>query len=554
MPNHLTLQMLQQIVEQMPNQDGYCNSERWQKMLDESAPGWITFVENINSGDLLQVKPKSGRDSLLVLLVETVGLSLANEWISLSDSDASHAAKKWFTENMKQFPNFCIDGKKAIATRQSTEWLIENITSDLWTFLSDAERKNILEYPWHVAAAEWHMRMCTAFSLYIQGATTPEIKAIIDDRHFSHHYHHRWYMDHYDYRYLRHHRRNANNSPMKALSKPFKLPDREPSPEADSNIANLLLVLKKVADEPSLQEWQKLRSTYEMEMYSLPATLSPPTNKNLIIPKQIKLWFQSKQELLAPGVKLPHWPKVIVSEDDPPLFKIHPYYKKMYEEDRELGFENSHADIEKLLGCYSWKDQHILLWRKGIDLCAKSLSRQNTDESEKMIKSLTHCVLVHEMGHWFNAEAKTLGNIIWDTSSLTLTTNGEEERFESPDSTVLFDQPSAILQGDARSLSSRSYHEAWAQFFVWLYGQEKDADVLKAFRTLELRQSKPYQAWRMLVNSSDDSYQLNHIRWSQDRILKSLEWSRGLRDANGKALPATFDDVNSPSTNMLGWL
>ena len=106
--------------------------------------------------------------------------------------------------------------------------------------------------------------------------------------------------------------------------------------------------------------------------------------------------------------------------------------------------------------------------------------------------------------------------------------------------------------GDAYSLSSSSYHEVWAQWFAWLYGHEKNPGVLHAFEILERLQSRPYKAWRKLVstapNPNHGPYTLSHLRFTQERILESLEWSRS------HWIPVTFDDKKHPATNMLGWL
>lgn len=234
------------------------------------------------------------------------------------------------------------------------------------------------------------------------------------------------------------------------------------------------------------------------------------------------------------------------SEEETKLRKYQKWKKEFTPDSSEIEIET--VDTESLLGCYLPYEKKIILWRKGIDLCAKWLKHDHGVGLP--IKDVIRCVLVHELGHWFNAEAITAGNITWDQSSLTIIKKQHKNIAQSA---------SNIQTGNAYSLSSMDYHEAWAQFFAWLYGQERDTGVLKAFEAIERGQSKAYQAWRNFVNASPnpgpDSYTLSDLRWPQHHILASLEWSRSLRDlATNEAKPATFNDDNSPDTNMLAWL
>lgn len=224
---------------------------------------------------------------------------------------------------------------------------------------------------------------------------------------------------------------------------------------------------------------------------------------------------------------------------------------------RRIRIETGHADIELLLGCYYWDKKQIVLWRKGIELCAVGLVDANGKGLS--ISHLSFCVLIHELGHWFNAEAISPRGINWDSAPLTLSATRRQEVSGPIDPYDLDQSSSPTLMGDARSLSSRAYHESWAQLFVWLYGQEQNPGVLKVFEVLETVQSAPYQAWRHLVNVHPNPgpgpYGLSDLRWSQHRILDSLQWSRSLRDpATGAAKPATFNDAHFTDTNMLAWL
>lgn len=268
------------------------------------------------------------------------------------------------------------------------------------------------------------------------------------------------------------------------------------------------------------------------------------------IPQEMCDWLQTKQKLLAPGKLLPDWPNVLISEDDPPLFVSNPVLKAWYEEDRDERNGQPECefvpDHESLLGVYIWKSKQIIIWRKGVDCCSKLL--------KVSYESLFDCVLIHELGHWFNAEALTPSSIVWDLTCKEWKHNGQsrDESLISPD----WRSPAAALPqtiiGDARSVSSRSYHEAWAQLFAWLYGCEKSkSDVLPAFSRLEPLQSRPYQAWRGLLNDHHqfpNASVLEDLDYDQSFILQSLEWSRSLKQ------PVSFADSKRPDTNMLKWL
>jgi hypothetical protein len=266
---------------------------------------------------------------------------------------------------------------------------------------------------------------------------------------------------------------------------------------------------------------------------------------------QIKSWLLGKQEILTPGAALPEWPSIEISEEDPPFFKQNPVMKKLYEEDQDWIFDGS-PDFESLLGCYFSLQKKIVLWRKGIELCARRMGlgpgRQGLPVGE-----LTRCVLVHELGHWFCDVAVVASSLDWDLHEIEVQINGHDEEvgYLPDDKTT--------LKGTAWSLSSRSFHEVWAQWFAWLYGQEVDRGVLDAFTALEPRQSPPYRAWRKLVSEEKHPdagpYSPADLRFNQGDILRSLEWARALRDdETNDPLPATFDDRKFPHTNLLDHL
>ncbi len=301
---------------------------------------------------------------------------------------------------------------------------------------------------------------------------------------------------------------------------------------------------------------------------------------NIEIESLTKKWFQSKQEILAPGTILPDWPKVVLSDEDPPIFKTNSYIKKMYEEDRDEGPAlDFPPDVEEWLGCYIPEKKTIILWTKGIELCTKRLFAGRDENGRSLMgvpeEDLFNCVYVHELGHWFSHVAHTPNGILWNSSKIyQMPPEGDDEKFGYSPKTISKVRghgfPSHIngvrlmhfltkvdlgvdgSLGDAYSLSSSSYHEVWAQWFAWLYGHEKDPGVLHTFEILERLQSRPYKAWRKLVstapNPNHGPYTLSHLRFTQERILESLEWSRS------HGIPVTFDDKKHPATNMLGWL
>jgi hypothetical protein len=304
------------------------------------------------------------------------------------------------------------------------------------------------------------------------------------------------------------------------------------------------------------------------------------------INKSICDWIQAKQAVLAPGKILPEWPEVILSEDDPPIFKTNKRLKEIYEEDEAEGFLDYPPDFEKLLGCYIPSKQTIILWIKGIELCSRRLFAGRDKNGQEMIgipfENLLTCVYVHELGHWFSHVAHTANDITWDSQKISVIPSpGQDEIFgyspekdsslpELPNGFQIHELMHYLVFpvdskfeleiksfGDAYSCSSDSYHEVWAQWLAWLYGCEKDSGALEAFEVLERLQSRPYKAWRKLVNSAPNpdrglynqkSYILSDLRYTQKQILDSLEWSRSHR------IPVTFDNPNHKATNMLLWL
>lgn len=578
--NALTFEYFQQIITELPVDNCY-GSRAWKDVLDQAAPGWQTLViDPVNHQALLQCSPKSDRDDLMLLFVETAGMNLADAWIILRDQDAKTAAAQWIESNFKQFSQLSNAAKEMIVNEYNNDGLIRKMTADLWCYLSPEKRQEILDFIWAGWKKRSHAAITAAFWLYLRGATVAEAQKLIEETNaiFGH-----W--DDFDdcewlWMFYRQMQEAEIEHPMplaQAMRYQFQLPNLQDEPTVVHKIAGLIQIIRESNDAQSLDHWERQRLQYATMTATLPNFMTSNTMLVQGIPKIVKSWLQSKQNILSPGATLPPWPNVVFSDDDPPLFKIHPFYKRMYEEDylgstwnrtqererhREHGperirIETGHADIELLLGCYYCDKKQIVLWRKGIELCAVGLVDANGKRLS--ISHLSLCVLIHELGHWFNAEAISPRGIAWDSAPLTLNATTRQEAGGPLDSDDFGQSSSSTLTGDARSLSSTAYHEVWAQLFAWLYGQEQNPGVLKVFEVLERIQSAPYQAWRHLVNEHPNPgpgpYRLSDLRWSQHRILDSLQWSRSLRDpATGAAKPATFNDAHFTDTNMLDWL
>lgn len=250
-------------------------------------------------------------------------------------------------------------------------------------------------------------------------------------------------------------------------------------------------------------------------------------------------WLCRKQELLAPGKTLPDLPAITVSDEDPPAFVADPRLKALHEEDVSREATEAPLDTEQLLGCYISKSRQIVIWRKGVEFCTRRLG---VDYS-----ALFDCVLAHELGHWFNAEALTANDVAWNPKPLELGRGRVgREGVSHPDWRTPNASLPELIRGDARSLSSRCFHEAWAQFFAWSYGTI-DSMARGAFEALEPRQSAPYRAWRELF-SGKAPHRQGAPKFSEENILKSLEYSRE------PGTPATFYTSAGPGKGMLEWV
>ena len=207
--------------------------------------------------------------------------------------------------------------------------------------------------------------------------------------------------------------------------------------------------------------------------------LFPSSTIQNVIPKMMSEWLIEMGKICAKDKVLPAWPTVVLSEDDPPAFSNR----------NSLPNRDKHYDFEQWLGCYCWKNKQITIWIKGVQSVSKDLKLPYLD--------LFNCVLIHELGHWFNHLAP-----VFHTE--------KKEWIEWPEDAI-------------ESYNEYpSYHEVWAQLFCWLYGHDKDSGVLAAFEALEKKQSSPYKAWRRLVSEEDtEEDKPGARRYEKDELLKS---------------------------------
>lgn len=184
----------------------------------------------------------------------------------------------------------------------------------------------------------------------------------------------------------------------------------------------------------------------------------------------IAMWFSEKQKLLGKNLTLPKLPPVEISDDEPPALR------EKRNGDEKMPTDDIKFDVESLLGCYDAAQKRVLIWRKGIEFCCRFICPEAYDKMFEL-------VLVHELGHWFHNEAKTEGGECWDQARLAVATE--------------------------------EYSEAWAQWFAWVYANEKGGDRCKMFLDLEKKQSEPYKAWEKVFKKDFD------LEW-QTRILRCL--------------------------------
>lgn len=558
----MTTQVLLDLISSLPENNERYLPEDWKKHLDNHAANWRDIVADESNWDALitQSKPKRDKDDLIRAFVDVVGLRLVEYCIACSDEQVAVLGRQWFScDGGDQYLVASNAGKGLIAKDFCRTFTWRNRGSDLplsirtaiWRDLSANNRQSVITTVWDGLLISWCSYMMASFGLRLFGHSrklppfheyedySRDLRLMMDMGRLGHH--------------------PSGINPAKVLARPFILP------KIDVNMVPCLIQLKELlTDLNDAADWAHFNDAQRQfisKTSPVPAALQPDwffrstgkTSASGVISKPIKTWFQQKQDLLAPGRHLPKWPTVIVSEEDPPLFRTNPGLRQWYEEDtdEEKAWDGS-PDIESLLGYYDFEKKTIVLVRKGIDFCARSLFRGRGQPAGVPADDLIQCVLVHELGHWFNAEAITAGGVAWDTKPQSIVVACRTENPNHPDPMTPDAGLPETVNGNAWTLSSRCYHEAWAQWFAWLYGQEAHAGVRVTFDALERFQSAPYHAWRKLVSNlvrpKDGPYSMTDLRFSQERILQGLEWSRG------HGIPVTFDDSNFQNTNMLKWL
>lgn len=284
----------------------------------------------------------------------------------------------------------------------------------------------------------------------------------------------------------------------------------------------------------------------------------PPSIVRNNLSEEMIRWIKEKQEILSPDASLPEFPSIILSDEDPPAFYKFDYIRLSYKEDwppddrDELRCEGDELGTEELLGFYDDKNYRIVIFKKGIGLLTRKLKRGSGFWAMWTAQDLFDCVLMHELGHWFNARAVVAGQVKWSSEIVSFDIHRikSNEQLSGPNPLDPFEEWSEAPTGTRRELGSRCYHECWAQMFCWLYGVQAAPGVLAAFSALEENQKGPYRAWRKLLENPSEKRpsSILDLGWSENMILWSLEWSRKLKS------PPTFDDPDHVSTNMLGAL
>lgn len=197
-------------------------------------------------------------------------------------------------------------------------------------------------------------------------------------------------------------------------------------------------------------------------------------------------WFAQKQKLLAEDKNLPHLPVIEISDADPPAFRKDKTLTDLHRNNDPVEKLEDFIDVKSWLGCYNTDKNRITIWRRGVELASHRIRCEYRD--------LLDLVFAHELGHWFHDKAETANGESWDTS-------------------VLKD-------------ATEEYHEAWAQWFTWLYATEHGGYLCKAFEDLEKRQSRLYGIWsevfgRKNISAEDQRALLGVISILQSKARKT---------------------------------
>lgn len=160
---------------------------------------------------------------------------------------------------------------------------------------------------------------------------------------------------------------------------------------------------------------------------------------------------------------LPPLPRILYTEDEPPLFRAYPMLRRLAreEEDDEAPRRGENEaipevlNIESLLGFYR-PNPTVVLYSAGLRACAK-LCRIS-------LPILFGKVLAHELGHWVSHAVSVGGRREWELSAY-----GETATY---------------------------VHEAYAQLFAHWTCTDLGTEWLGVFVRLNAGQSAPYRAWK----------------------------------------------------------
>jgi|GEM_PF-4248531 len=277
------LQQLVDAVAKLPPRAKHFGSNDWKAALDKAVPDWKSVVcDPANWSVLLaQCAPRRSRDGLMECFVEEVGLKLANEWIASSVGSAANAAGGWLEAHPGQFISFSVAAKDAFCKYNGLDFLLNQLTPDIWQHLGQEQRERILELPWIFMRQRLMWRIQFAFMLYVKGFSAAETQAVIDDtedRCDSSHFETAIYRyDDVFHYHFRHWQEPCQAQPPAAravaLRSPFYLP--QCNLPIDPRAVALLNILNQLGDTGSLTIWDKHRQEFDAWRSVFPAALTP---------------------------------------------------------------------------------------------------------------------------------------------------------------------------------------------------------------------------------------------------------------------------------------
>lgn len=197
-------------------------------------------------------------------------------------------------------------------------------------------------------------------------------------------------------------------------------------------------------------------------------------------------WFAEKQALLADSKTQSPLPTIEINDGDPPAFQSDSSLVHLYDDSSLAEKTDVLIEVETWLGCFDRNNNRITIWRRGVELASRLVGCDYAD--------LLALVFAHELGHWFHDTAATENGQLWTKSAL--------------------------------DSASDEYHEAWAQWFTWLYAKEYGNGLPKVFDDLEKRQSELYKVWNQVFSKEEFSVQhqkkylrlLNGLKSSQSKL------------------------------------